>query len=342
MSVPVIDPFGVAADPRMPFLVRALDPTEAERQFKRLLPRLAGGKGRVQVRAIRVTRYKPGRRCLFEYDLGVDRDQPQAPQVMTVVGKAKAKGLDRSSYDLAKALWDHGFAADSNDCVSVPEPIGVIPEFQMWFQHKVPGVVATRVLADAGGIGLARRIAEAIHKLHRTGIPSCRRHTMADELRILHQRLPDVAQMKPEWVERVQRVLEGCDRLGATTPPPTPCGIHRDFYADHVVVDGPRLCLLDFDLYCEGDPALDIGNFLGHLVEQSLRMSGGPHALEDREQAMEQRFVELAGETTRPAVRAYTTLTLVRHIYLSTQFPERRPFTERLLELCEQRFDAKA
>src|SRR5437773_3836244 len=29
--------------------------------------------------------------------------------------------------------------------------------------------------------------------------------------------------------------------------------------------------LLDFDLYCQGDPALDIGNFVGHLTEQSLR-----------------------------------------------------------------------
>src|SRR2546426_9353652 len=38
-----------------------------------------------------------------------------------------------------------------------------------------------------------------------------------------------------------------------------------------VIVNGERLFLLDFDLYCEGDPALDIGNFLGHITEQSLR-----------------------------------------------------------------------
>ena len=39
----------------------------------------------------------------------------------------------------------------------------------------------------------------------------------------------------------------------------------------------------------------------------------------------------------REAVRAYTTLTLARHIYLSTQFSERTHTTEHLLELCEQR-----
>jgi hypothetical protein len=36
-------------------------------------------------------------------------------------------------------------------------------------------------------------------------------------------------------------------------------------------------------------------------------------------------------------VRAYAALTLVRHIAISTLFPERRPFTGRLLELSEER-----
>ena len=53
--------------------------------------------------------------------------------------------------------------------------------------------------------------------------------------------------------------------------------------------------------------------------------------------ALEDRFVELSGDDTRPAVLAYTTLTLVRHIYLSTLFPERAPFTLQFIELCEQR-----
>jgi hypothetical protein len=37
-------------------------------------------------------------------------------------------------------------------------------------------------------------------------------------------------------------------------------------------------------------------------------------------------------------VRAYALLTLARHVHLSAQRVERQPFTERLLELCEERF----
>jgi hypothetical protein len=47
--------------------------------------------------------------------------------------------------------------------------------------------------------------------------------------------------------------------------------------------------------------------------------------------------MELTGEGVRHAVRAYTTLTLVRHIHISTLFEKRRHLTGPLLEMCEER-----
>lgn len=333
MSISVIDPFDVTHDPKMPFLARALDPLEVQRQLQHCCPRLTSENQQIHLCAIRVTRYKPGRRCLIEYDLKLERPD----EFMTLVGKARSRFLDQSSYHLLQSLWNAGFATNSEDGICVPEPIGAIPEFQMWLQRKVPGVIATKLLAKSGGVALARRIAEAIHKLHQAGISTHRHHTMADELRILHERLALVAQIKPQWTGRLDKLLDACDQLGNATSEPSLQGIHRDFYPDQVIVDGSRLYLLDFDLYCEGDPALDIGNFLGHLTEQSLRTLGDPNALADREKALTERFLQLSGNATQAAVSAYTTLTLVRHIYLSTQFPERRPFTETLLQMCEQR-----
>jgi hypothetical protein len=43
--------------------------------------------------------------------------------------------------------------------------------------------------------------------------------------------------------------------FGAAMPEPNLRGIHRDFYADHVIVDGSELYLLDFDLYGYGELA---------------------------------------------------------------------------------------
>jgi aminoglycoside phosphotransferase (APT) family kinase protein len=212
----------------------------------------------------------------------------------------------------------------------------------MWLQRRITGVVSSELLAGPDGIALARRIAEAIHKLHRANIPADRAHSMEDELRILHEHLPLVTHSRPDLQKRITQVLDHCDRLGASVPEPAPCGVHRDFYPAQVIVKGPRLFLIDFDLHCLGDPALDIGNFIGHVTEESLRGFGDARALADREATLEDRFVELSGEKGRPNVRAYTTLTLARHIYLSTQFEERRPFTDRLLELVESRLASQA
>jgi Phosphotransferase enzyme family len=340
VDVALIDALGVTNDPAMSSLAAALDPAEVRRRFRGRLRRVTGENGLPRLRTIRVTRYKPGRRCVIEYDLEVERPDA-APEMVTLIGKVRRLRSGKSGYRLLSALWEAGFGADSADGITVAEPIGVVPEFRLWLQRKVQGQVATDLLAAPGGEDLVRRIAEAAHKVHRAGVLAKRRHTMNDELRILHERLPSVARSEPRWAGRIQRLLDACDRLGAGTLEPEPCGIHRDFYADQVIVAGPRLCLIDFDLYCEGDPALDIGNFLGHIREQSLRSLGDPEALADLEVAMEERFVELAGEQTRPAVRAYKLLTLARHVHLSTLFPERRPFTGNLLELCEEYLGAR-
>jgi len=334
VSVPVIDTFGVATDAHMPFLQQALDAIQVRRRLIEFCPDWLKGLGKIEVCSVRVVRYKPQRRCLIEYELA---GQGLPGGSVTILGKARAKGLDRKTFELLQTLWRGDFGPETADGIRVPEPIGIIPPFQMWLQTKVPGVTATELLLKSDGVLLARRIAEAIHKLHQANVPAHRSHSMAGELEILHQRLPLVAQMKPAWTSRLERLLTACDRLGATLPEPQIRGIHRDFYPEQVLVNGADLYLLDFDLFCAGDPALDAGNFLGHVTEQSLRTLNSPQALADREKALAERFVELTGESSRPAVQAYAILTLVRHVYLSTQFADRAPFTEALLELCEQR-----
>jgi aminoglycoside phosphotransferase (APT) family kinase protein len=334
-SVPVIDHFNVAADPTMPFMAQALNPLDVHMQFRRRLSRLTGPTGRLSILDIRVVRHKPGRRCLVEYDVAIEK--PGAPaELMTLVGKARARGLDKSTYQTVSALWQAGFRDDSADGISVPEPVGIVPECQMWLHRKVEGISATRLLPEPGGEVLARHIADALHKLHSARVRPERRHTMRDELRILHERLPVVAQGEPGWAQRIERLLNASDRIGASLPRAARTGIHRDFYADQVLVAGDRLYLLDFDLYCEGDPALDAGNFLGHMREQSIRLLGDPYALRHQEAVLEERFVELHGESVRHAVKVYTALTLARHIHLSTLFPERRRSTQALLEMAEE------
>ena len=336
LRVPVTDPYGITRDATLQLREEALDPNEVQQRISGLLPNWMREQGPVTLNAIRVARHKPGRRCLIEYNFEQQRTE-KPNSTVTLIGKVRAKGLDQSTYETVKSLQWAGFDNESEDGISVPTPIGLLPDWNMWVRRKVPGVTATRLLAEPEGVTLARRIAEAVNKLHNAGVRSHRRHTMDDELAILHHRLPKVSKERPQLADRIEAVLDACDQLGADTSEPHECWIHRDLYADQILVDGRRLYLLDFDQYCQGDPALDIGNFRAHIIEQSLRMLGRADALADREAALQERYLQLADDVDEASIEAYTTLTLVRHIYLSTQYPKRRHVTGALLELCEQR-----
>jgi hypothetical protein len=326
-------------DPGIPFLERALDPDEVAIQLRGRIDGTADPAARIVVRAIRTLRHKPGRRCLIEYEVEVTRRPAMAPEVVTLLGKVRRRGADIATFNLLRALHDGGFARGCPDGIAVPEPVALVPELGLWLQLKVGGTPAAARLDGPDGVSVARRLVEAAHKVHRAAVPARRRHAMADELRILHACLETLAARRPEWAPRLARLLRACDRIAAVTPAQTPRGIHRDFYPDHALLDGNRLYLVDFDLYCEGDAALDIGNCIGHITEQSLRVRNDPRALAHVEAAMEDRLVDLAGEGARPAVRSYALLTLVRHIYITAQIEERRPFTASLLEWCEERLD---
>ena len=328
-AVPVTDPFRAAEDPALPGVAAALDAPAMARRLRECMP------GASELLAVRLTRHKPGKRCVIEYDLAA-AGPGNVTRIETLIGKIRAGHRPDSAYRLLERFWRAGFSADSADGICVPEPVACLDDLGMWLQRKVAGRPLAQLLAQATPL-LMEKVAEAAHKVHGAGVPPKRRHAMADELRILHERLPGVAAQRPEWDGRIRRLLAACDRLGAGVPEPVPTGIHRDFYPDQVIVDGERLCLIDFDLYCAGDVGVDIGNFIAHITEQALRETGDAGAWRHLEEALRSRFIALAGARAAAAVDAYAILTLVRHIHLSTLFADRRRLTPVLLEMCEAR-----
>lgn len=332
----VVDRFEIEHETDIPHFKLAINPVHVRRLFEHSLQHAFHNCGRICLAEIRVIRHKPGRRCLIEYQFR--RKQSSGVwESFSLIGKAHARRANVFEFQLAGSLWTEGFDDTCVDGISIPEPIGLVPELRMWFQRKVPGESAIELLTQADGIGWARRIADAIYKVHRAEIPTGRCHTIGDELQILHDRLREVACHYPRWEKRVRRILEKCDELSMRVPPHEFCGIHRDFYPQQIVVDSERIYLLDFDLYCQGDPALDVGNFVAHLIEHALRKHHDPFVLLKQQQAFEDRYTELSGGVFRESIAIFTTLSLARHISLSTRFSNRRTTTEALVDLCENR-----
>jgi len=331
----VSDPFDTLADRALSLPSEALDPAAMERRFSQL-PTFRDGGRSVRLSAIRVNRHKSGRRCLIEYDLIVSRDDCPT-RLETVVAKVRSKGADTRTYRLVQTLWRGGFNKDSADEISVPEPVGLLPELKMWVQRKAPGTPAIELLNDGTAVAVAGRAAAAICKLHESSASPARRHGTDDELRILRERLAEVAVETPSWRRRLDAIFEASVRVAKTLPAAKPRGIHRDFHPGQMLVDGEHIYLLDLDLYAAGDPALDVGNFLAHVTEHSLRAFADPDRLAACETALKDHFLASTPHVSARSIEIYKTLSLARHIHISRLFPARRAFTERILDVCEAR-----
>ncbi len=326
---------GKVVDAAMPWLGDALEPEAAKRALDGTVEWETGPARVLNVRSARLTRHKPGRRCVIEYDIEVERGGRITSK--TLIGKVRARGLDRATYSTLQELRRSGFDENAIDGIAVPAPHGKVEQFNMWLSAKVAGVPATRFLLDPWGESLGTRVAEVAHKIHTSDVVPARLHTMTDELRILADRLRYVRLRRPDLADRVEELERACQRLGAGAASNERRPIHRDFYGDQLLVSSGRSWVLDLDLFCLGDPALDIGNFLGHVTELALRTRGDPSAGAAVESALLERSAQLAGESVVERAEAFRTLTLARHLWISTQKPERNAVTEPLLELCESR-----
>ena len=329
-KVKVIDPFRVSHDNKLPNVSKAIDPSFATQYIAPIIQQTFEDEP-LEIRSIRVLRHKPGRRCLIEYSCASNIGNRD----VTVLGKIHAKSKHESSHRLQQTLWQSEFHYESEDGISVARPVGTVPECQMWLQESVAGASGWDALLRPSGEAVAAQISAAAHKLHQADIITERMHTIEDEMNILEEKLPLVGRHLPRLKSRINAVLLMCKELATSVPASDPVGIHRDFYPDQIVIDGDRLYVLDHDLYCMGDPTLDIGNFCGHLIEHSLRIHGHPNAYAKFQDELCNQFVSLRKENCFATINAYTTLTLVRHIFLSTRFADRASKTNLILDHCE-------
>lgn len=319
-----VDLTALLEDRALPFVLTALDTSGISTRLG------------YEVTSAEVIRYKPGKRVLIRYQ------SSRGP----LLGKLRAGHRPATQFKLAQELRRAGFTEHAADGISVPQPVAAIDDLSMWVQRWVPGSSMTAALcvADPGASrALGARASAAARKVHRTNVASRRRHSVTDELGILHDRLGRVALDNPHWRPSIGRILRGCDTLALLVTDRPRCGIHRDFYPDQLLVDGSAVVLVDFDLYCEGDPALDIGNFAAHVIELGVRhhMAASAHAAVT--EAVGSYLA--AGGSGAPraddarAIEVYTTLSLARHVALSRTLPDRSHTTGLLIGLVEERLN---
>ena len=325
--------FPVLADDALPFAKLATDSREVCGVLSNCLYASMRGAETVSVAGMRVIRHKPGKRCLIEYDI----EEESTGRRHSLLAKLTRRPVARRDYQTQQSVYTAGFESGAADGISVPEPLGVVEEWNMWLQRKVAGRPATELLAGPNGHAVVERVAEALYKLHKHGPPPTRIHTVEDELAILRGRLAMLSDERPQWRHRLALVISQCERLAVALGSSQAAAIHRDFYPDQMVIDGSIAYICDLDLYCVGDPSLDVGNFVAHLMELGLREYGDLAFFETLSGSFIECYCSLNQSRCRASIEAYTTFSLARLIAIDAMMPSRRAFTEPLLACCEAR-----
>jgi thiamine kinase-like enzyme len=275
----------------------------------------------VSVQHTAVMRHKPGRRCLISFDVLVGN----APERW--LGKVRARGTDVLGAAIHQQLWKAG-----TRCVA--EPLGTVESLRMTLQRAVPGASLLQALAggampSAAGLAVAR----SLHTLHHARVSIARTWSLDDELRLLELRASALYAVLPSHATQLTRLYQ---RLFDTAAPlrarAVQTIVHRDFYHDQVVLDGDHCTLVDLDLVAVGDPALDAGNFVAHLIELHWREELDLDTLLACTGSFADESIRLAPRMlSHDAIARYAMLALGRLIEIAARRPDRASSAPRLI-----------
>ena len=267
-------------------LYRATRPDLVAPLLARYLPAF-GEKGPEQLEAvanIEVLKYKPSRRCVLAYELKGRTRQRWQPTRHQVIGKVFRDDRGLRLHRLQQQLWQNGFGSDSVDGVHVPRPLAYVPEMHMQVQELAPGETLNELVIKTDVKPFIPLAAMGIARLHHTPAPvssngqesvEMRSFLLTDEVKNLDQFAEILAQVRPQSAPQVSSLHETLRAWAAHLPPlPAPVPVHRDFYYSQLLFDGPRLTLIDLDLFALGDPAIDVANFTAHLYFLGLQSLG--------------------------------------------------------------------
>lgn len=209
---------------------------------------------RVRKRASRVhvLRYRPERRVVLRWDLAEKHDATGERRVRSVVVRAHAHALALPP-DLLARVARAGL--DAPRSLALPDRCLHVESFVAGRPLQFDGLPTAVTM---------RRLGVAIAQWHRDGDASgLPRSTPERLLRRARAAVENLAAVDHEHADRLRRSLAS---LGAELPTTSAeVALHGDLHPGQLVVEGPRLFLLDWDRAARGAAAEDLANLLVHL-----------------------------------------------------------------------------
>jgi len=240
---------------------------------------------RIAACAPHVVRHKPGSRCTVIYALrypseAVGRGWPQL-----VVAKTYHEEKGGNAYAAMRALWDCPLSA--GDVVTIAEPLAYLEPDRVLIQGPVAEEQTLKeLLREAlqdGAAGTTEALARALRQtgaglaaLHRCGVDYGQPVMLDDEIAEIREMAGWLAEPIPAMAGAAAPLLALVEERAAHCPPDPLAPSHRSFRPAQVLLAGGRIAFIDFDGFCQAEPALDIA-----LFRATIKAIGLGAALED-------------------------------------------------------------
>ncbi len=220
----------------------------------------------------RVMRYKPGSRCTILYRLTYSPDTPgHTAWPNVVIAKTHRGDEGKIAYEGMKALWESPL--QKSHTVAIAEPLAYIPELSLLIQGpireeqtlKVALRTALQVNSPAGWAtfnNYLRKTAIGLAELHQCGVTTGETVTWQDEFDDVLKQQARLATPIPQLAELARPLLDYLQHLDSLYPAESPKPAHRSFRPAQVLLYQGEIGFIDFDGFCQCEPAMDIALFL--------------------------------------------------------------------------------
>ena len=253
-----------------------------------------------------VLSYKRGRRAVIRYRLdGATRRVPA-----TVVAKTyKRERTGQVAWDAMTALWRSPLGG--GEVVTIAEPLAWIAGQRLLVQGPVPEELTLEDLlaaafAEPDGAAMERarhflRMAAAgLVALHRSGVGLGETVTWREQHEQIIEMLDRIRAAVPDagLDEAIDPLLRRFEQLGAG-PGAATVPSHGSFAPEQVLIHGGGIGLIDFDAYCQAEPAMDAGEFVAALPDLATKAGSGldvANALAEEFLAAYERLAPLSRE----------------------------------------------
>lgn len=286
------------------------DPEKAREFLERSLRDASPGYGTLEIQSCtaEIVRYKPGDRCTVLYRLEYVPETStdvHAPAILVAKTTKGEKG--RNAFAGLSALWSSSFR--SQGVVHIAEPIAYDADLNVFVQGPV---LEEQTLAESFLSALEegtpealeaindmmRKTARGLAGIHQSGVRTGQAVSWADEMAEIEANLFPMCAVFPEMYANAQPFLSRLRQLEAATSLEPFVPSHGTFRPVQVLLHRGELSFIDFDSFCQSEPARDLSMFVTSLMSIGLAPPAadkgkGPHPTLADLAAWEDRFQQV-------------------------------------------------